>query len=157
MNDDRLVEASVDDPAGRIILPSWTTEDRLRAIHISVWLFGILQLLIDLALILAIVAAPARADSGQDDQFFSILAKYHIGYESREDAISGGQAFCGALDRGATFGELETVLIDNSGTATSGRPQRWTVRTADQALFAAASAYCPQYVGLVPQASLVPQ
>jgi hypothetical protein len=97
-------------------------------------------------------AAPsAAADPGQDAQFFQILDQYKIGYATRDDAIATAGSLCDALNRGVSFGQLETNLF------THGNPESWTMRDVDQFLFASSSAYCPQYASQVPQASLVPR
>jgi Protein of unknown function (DUF732) len=70
-------------------------------------------------------AAPAGADPGQDAQFFQVLDKYQLGYVSREDAIDAAGSTCAALDRGVSFEQLETILIDHPG---GGGARVWTVR-----------------------------
>lgn len=94
---------------------------------------------------------PAAADPVQDSRFFQILDQYKIGYSSRQDAIAAAGSACAALDRGASYGQLQTAGLSAPGQA---GPGAWTLRDADQFLFAATSAYCPQYANLVPAESL---
>lgn len=99
-------------------------------------------------------AAPAAADPGQDAAFFQILDKYKIGYVTRDEAVSSAGSTCSALDRGVSYGQLQTAMLTAPG---QGGPGSWTLRDVDQFMFAAVSAYCPQYVGVVPQGSLIPK
>jgi hypothetical protein len=98
-----------------------------------------------------LLAPPVAADPGQDAAFFQILDRYKLGYTTRDEAISAAAATCSALDRGVSYGQLQTTMLNASQGGS------WTLRDADQFMFAAISAYCPQYVGSVPQSSLVPR
>lgn len=98
-----------------------------------------------------ICAAPAPADPDQDAHFFQILDQYKIGYSSRQDAIAAARSACAALDRGASYGQLQTAGLSAPGQT---GPGSWTLRDADQFLFASTTAYCPQYAELVPPESL---
>lgn len=105
--------------------------------------------------VLALVCAPsAAADPGQDGQFFQILDKYKLGYVSRDEATSAAGSTCSALDRGVSYGQLQTAMLTAPGQSGAGS---WSLRDVDQFMFAAVSAYCPQYVGMVPQGSLIPK
>lgn len=99
-------------------------------------------------------APPAAADPTQDGQFFQILDKYKIGYTTRDEATSAAASTCQALDRGASYGQLQTAMLTSPGQQ---GPGSWTIRDVDQFMYAATTAYCPQYVGMVPQGSLTPK
>lgn len=96
-----------------------------------------------------VAAAPAGADPGQDARFFQVMDQYRLGYSTRDDATMAAHSVCDALDRGASYGQLQTA-----GLTAPGQRASWTPRDVDQFLFAATSAYCPQYSVLVPRSSL---
>lgn len=96
----------------------------------------------------AAVQPDLSAEQRQDSVLFALLDKYRISYVHRADAISTARSVCEALDKGQTFGSLETALIDSAGDGV------WGVRDSDQFLDASIEAYCPQYRDLVPPESL---
>jgi Protein of unknown function (DUF732) len=97
-------------------------------------------------------SSPAAADPGQNATLFQLLDRYRIGYEQPDDVIRLGHQFCSALDQGVSFGREENIIVTSQPQTAPGSID---ARRADRFLFASFSAYCPQHVGLVPQASLV--
>ena len=80
-----------------------TLSERLRAIHVSVWLFGIVQLIADIAVIFMLTPSPAAyADSASD--FLDALRAH--GKPVVGATLGGGYQLCSMIRGGADPAQL---------------------------------------------------
>ncbi|MEB3981899.1 DUF732 domain-containing protein [Mycobacterium sp. 663a-19] len=96
-------------------------------------------------------AAPAAADSGQDDQFLALLSQEGIPAVSGiPDLEKTAHQVCGELNSGVPTGTVVNEFENFANSATPGADPGRLHRTAIRFVRASAGAYCPNHqVGFI--------
>jgi hypothetical protein len=99
-----------------------------------------MRLLLALTSVVAVIglAAPARADIDNDQDFLTDLTQAGLTYQDKDHAITAAKSVCAMLDDGKSDAEIVTELRNRNPSFQGAGAAKFT--------FLAAAHYCPNYL-----------